>query len=95
VGGEGVTVEPEYLSDDMLNEWHSYEENQCHTVTGSRSVELMLLAELVARRKQIAAIRALHREIRWDDNGTKRHECADCEQPWPCPTIRILDGEDR
>lgn len=52
-----------------------------------------LAREVLSRRAQETALRATHREIRWDDNGTERHECADCEQGWPCATTRLLDGD--
>ena len=43
------------------------------------------------RDARIKAVRALHTGTRWP-GVTDEPICDACDQPWPCPTIRALDG---
>lgn len=48
------------------------------------------LAEIKRRRAVEAELRALHvRFLSAYDSGY----CDACDRPWPCPTVRILDGQ--
>ena len=42
--------------------------------------------------ERIEAVRALHTGTRWP-GVTDKPICDACDQPWPCPTIRALDGD--
>lgn len=54
----------------------------------SRNVELG--AEVVDLRARVAAVRALHAEIRVDDEGYAG--CVHCGGDYPCDTLQVLDG---
>src|SRR5699024_2214651 len=41
---------------------------------------------------RIEAVQALHTGTRWP-GVTDKPICDACDQPWPCPTIRALDGD--
>jgi hypothetical protein len=82
-----VTVEPEYLSDEQVVDIIEYPDDHCSHCGPVAS-------ELLARRKQEAAIRALHHQVpSFDEYLESESWCDDCTTEWPCPTIRILDGE--
>ena len=42
--------------------------------------------------ERIEAVQALHSGTRWP-GVTDKPICDACDQPWPCPTIRALDGD--
>jgi len=42
--------------------------------------------------ERIEAVQALHTGTRWP-GVTDKPICDACDQPWPCPTIRALDGD--
>lgn len=46
------------------------------------------LAEHEARELQI---RRLHH--RWGDTASATYVCNECDKPYPCPTVRALDGD--
>lgn len=61
---------------------------------GEESTIEELRDELDAARARIAAVRALHHEGVDSARGELigDGECAECEQHWPCVTIRALNG---
>jgi prephenate dehydrogenase len=109
-----VTAEPEYLSDEQVNDYVTpkYDPSVRSMASELREWRDMFASEcepdlregyrrhraeqdeLVARRKQEAAIRALHHKVpSFDEYLESEYWCDDCTTEWPCPTIRILDGE--
>lgn len=44
----------------------------------------------VTERAAVEQIRQLHR--RGTGTMTSHAECAECEQPYPCPTVKIIDA---
>ena len=52
-----------------------------------------LLAEVERLRGQIDAVREDHFPVEVNYYAATVTECCSCPGPWPCPTIRALDGE--
>ena len=52
-----------------------------------------LVAEVVRLRGQIDAVREHHVPVDANYYAATVTECCSCPGPWPCPTIRALDGE--
>jgi hypothetical protein len=43
---------------------------------------------------QLLRIRALHeKDKQWNDNDEAEDCCGECWVPWPCDTVRILNGQ--
>lgn len=47
--------------------------------------------ELVSR---VERVLALHNSSMTGLPASAIPRCADCKQEWPCPTVRLLDGEE-
>ena len=54
-----------------------------------------LLDEVERLRGQIDAVREHHVPVEANYYAATVTECCSCPGPWPCPTIRALDGEGR
>ena len=62
------------------------------TALDERAAALDALKQIKVRDARIKAVRALHTGTRWP-GVTDMPICDACDQPWPCPTIRALDGD--
>lgn len=62
----------------------------------ARTVEVTRLTREVARLDAVVtAVREVHQPAEWGDDGdgTGGVDCSSCvEEPYPCPTVRALDG---
>ncbi len=52
-----------------------------------------LIAEVERLRGQLDAVREHHVPVEVNYYAATVTECCSCPGPWPCPTIRALDGE--
>ena len=52
-----------------------------------------LVAEVERLREQVEAVREHHVPVDANYYAATVTECCSCPGPWPCPTIRALDGE--
>ena len=61
------------------------------------AANLKLRDELFTAKKAIQRVRDLHKPASWCCamcDGAEEKRCAECfNQPYPCPTIKVLDGE--
>jgi hypothetical protein len=80
-------AEPEYLSDEQVVDIIEYPDDHCSHCGPVAS-------ELLARRKQEAAIRALcGQQVAWTMRQVRANEYG--THPLAADVLRILDGEDR